>query len=340
MKKRLQYLDFTKGFAIILMLFAHTMAEANYIHRWIFSFHMPIFFIVSGLIMFEKYGKKDITLIDVKVLIKNRVFQLGIPYIIWGLALTLFYTVLEIISKSPIHFWNYILKLLSLNGIDSLWFLPCYFFAEVLVFILLSIKRTIGKAIRCICVIIVIVYITTAYLYNEVISSSIIVVPLICKVSVGALFCYMGYWIAKKQLISRFSWYVYLIGFLLILPLTVLNGEVAIGSLTYNNGFLFIVNATGMSISLLGLFYQLEHEKNALLHFLSFFGKSTIVVLCTNNLLIESFRLLDSKITNNILLSWGLLGSLLFTAVLLLIEAVFIRLSYGKIGVLFGRRIR
>lgn len=127
MKKRLDYLDFTKGFAIILMLFAHTMAEANYIHRWIFSFHMPIFFIVSGLIMFEKYGKKDISLIDIKCLIKKRAFQLGIPYVVWGLTLTLFYTVLGIISKSPIHFWNYILKLLSLNGIDSLWFLPCYF---------------------------------------------------------------------------------------------------------------------------------------------------------------------------------------------------------------------
>lgn len=42
---RLNYLDYTKGFAILLMLLAHCMGDNNLLHTWIFSFHMPIFFV-------------------------------------------------------------------------------------------------------------------------------------------------------------------------------------------------------------------------------------------------------------------------------------------------------
>lgn len=50
---RLKYLDYTKGFAILLMLLAHCMGNNNLLHNWIFSFHMPIFFVVCGL--FDHY---------------------------------------------------------------------------------------------------------------------------------------------------------------------------------------------------------------------------------------------------------------------------------------------
>ena len=43
---RLRYIDFTKGLAIILMIFGHTMSKINCLHIWIYSFHMPIFFII------------------------------------------------------------------------------------------------------------------------------------------------------------------------------------------------------------------------------------------------------------------------------------------------------
>lgn len=33
---RLKYLDYTKGFAILLMLLAHCMGDNNLLHNWIF----------------------------------------------------------------------------------------------------------------------------------------------------------------------------------------------------------------------------------------------------------------------------------------------------------------
>ena len=54
---RLRYIDLTKGFAIILMLWGHTMTSVNGIHIWIYSFHMPIFFIMCGILIRIKEEK-------------------------------------------------------------------------------------------------------------------------------------------------------------------------------------------------------------------------------------------------------------------------------------------
>ena len=67
------------------------------------------------------------------------------------------------------------------------------------------------------------------------------------------------------------------------------------------------------------------------------YGKNTIVLLVTNNLLIEMIRLIDYKITGNILIRLGIFGSILFTVGLLIIEWWFIKVANGPLGFLFGR---
>lgn len=73
------------------------------------------------------------------------------------------------------------------------------------------------------------------------------------------------------------------------------------------------------------------------LKFLSFFGKDSIVVLCTNNLLIEIFRLLDYKLTGNVFLRLGIPGAFLFAAIILAFEILAVYLSHTRFMILFGR---
>lgn len=54
---RLRYIDLTKGLAIFLMLWGHTMTSVNSVHIWIYSFHMPIFFIICGILIRIKEEK-------------------------------------------------------------------------------------------------------------------------------------------------------------------------------------------------------------------------------------------------------------------------------------------
>ena len=49
--KRLNYLDFVKGFAILLVVLGHIYDISNPIKIWLYSFHMPLFFIISGILI-------------------------------------------------------------------------------------------------------------------------------------------------------------------------------------------------------------------------------------------------------------------------------------------------
>ena len=52
--KRLGYLDMAKGIGIILVVAGHSGLVAEKLLTWLASFHMPLFFMVSGMLFFHK----------------------------------------------------------------------------------------------------------------------------------------------------------------------------------------------------------------------------------------------------------------------------------------------
>lgn len=46
--KRLDWIDIAKGIAIILVIVGHTVPNPSPLRHAIFSFHMPVFFILAG----------------------------------------------------------------------------------------------------------------------------------------------------------------------------------------------------------------------------------------------------------------------------------------------------
>lgn len=67
-----------------------------------------------------------------------------------------------------------------------------------------------------------------------------------------------------------------------------------------------------------------------------FYGKNSIVILCTNNLIIEILRLFDSKVTGNFFLQHGMLGNFLFTILLVICELPVIVVGMKYFRYLFG----
>ena len=54
--KRIDFIDVAKGIAIFLVVYGHTYDGRN-LHLFIYSFHMPLFFFISGLLFKEnKYA--------------------------------------------------------------------------------------------------------------------------------------------------------------------------------------------------------------------------------------------------------------------------------------------
>ena len=71
-KSRIEYLDIARGIAIILMVIGHVIGN-GWKRDLIFSFHMPLFIIVSGMFFKEKRFKDFIV---------NTIKKLIIPYVL------------------------------------------------------------------------------------------------------------------------------------------------------------------------------------------------------------------------------------------------------------------
>lgn len=79
--QRIESIDILKGFGIILMIVAHTIGPNSITWDFIYAFHMPLFFIVTGYF----YKQKKIT-----ELIDKSFYQLIMPYIaICAIVITL-----------------------------------------------------------------------------------------------------------------------------------------------------------------------------------------------------------------------------------------------------------
>lgn len=92
MGNNILWIDAIKGFTILLVILGHCLNgyltanmfgeykdTMNFIHRWIYSFHMPLFFIISGFLY--QYAYRDFTWAK----LKYKVFNLAIIYFIFSI---------------------------------------------------------------------------------------------------------------------------------------------------------------------------------------------------------------------------------------------------------------
>lgn len=138
MKKRIKWIDIAKGIAIILMIIGHTIPY-NIFNIFIFSFHMPLFVILSG-ITYKMPKDKD----DIRNRFKKYIKQLLIPYIFTLLICTILFTLsnntfswVSIIKQfSKNLFWgngcDYTLFGINFTGVSPIWFLIALFFSKLI----------------------------------------------------------------------------------------------------------------------------------------------------------------------------------------------------------------
>lgn len=75
--KRLDWIDIAKGIAIILVIVGHTVPNPSLLRHAIFSFHMPVFFILAGYTFRPKPWRE---------LLSESVPRLLVPYLVLALA--------------------------------------------------------------------------------------------------------------------------------------------------------------------------------------------------------------------------------------------------------------
>ena len=132
--ERLSWLDVLKGIGIILVVIGHVYSNRT-VFNWLYSFHMPLFFLVAGWVYKEKSVLTDI---------KRRIQTIVVPYFSFGLLVLFYWQVIERrFRDSDMSFMDSLLGLFSgcYDNLDfnvHLWFLPCFFVTVVLFNILVN----------------------------------------------------------------------------------------------------------------------------------------------------------------------------------------------------------
>lgn len=153
MKERLHWIDICRGLAIILVVVGHVVSSFyssgryiestlfNQVGVFVYSFHMPLFFVISGYLTKQKTNTRCVTL-----QIKRKMIVLGIPYLFFSIVTVALKLVAKDVVNAPLGV-NDLLGIF-LYPIGPLWFLYALLLISVIHFVLIrNIKSTLWKAL-------------------------------------------------------------------------------------------------------------------------------------------------------------------------------------------------
>lgn len=200
--KRLEYLDMAKGIGIILVVLGHMEDIATGTRVWISSFHMPLFFVISGILM----AVKDEPSGSFAQSVRKRFRGIIIPYLWFSLS----YFIIDIANLNIIHnidLHTFIVDTISsatFYGMSVLWFLPALFLASTG---FLFLKRKLpDKAVAPLLIVIALIsyairiLLGKVYTANEsslVLTSLINVAYIFLRAAIAQSFVGLGYYSKK-----------------------------------------------------------------------------------------------------------------------------------------------
>lgn len=135
-RKRLIYLDMAKGIGIFLVILGHIEYIREDTLKWISSFHMPLFFVIGGILAYEKREEGR----PLFSALAARARGTLVPYAAFTIMLLTMNTLehfLEPGALSGAQLARQYVDAATGYGIHILWFLPAYFTAGA-IFLLLE----------------------------------------------------------------------------------------------------------------------------------------------------------------------------------------------------------
>lgn len=124
--QRIEWIDNAKGIGLLLVILGHL--KAPFLSAWIYTFHMPLFFFLSGVVFSSgKYKPRKFIL--------KRINSLVVPYFVLGAVIFLFYVIVFLIQHQPTSEYLIMLKeFLLQRHYWTIWFLAALFFTEIIYF--------------------------------------------------------------------------------------------------------------------------------------------------------------------------------------------------------------
>lgn len=134
LSNRIGWIDAAKGIGLICVILGHL--NIPYLETWIYFFHIPLFFFLSGAVF---SGRKY----DFKTFLTKKLRSLVLPYFVLGGGIFLFWCLLYALDRRPAGDYLEMLKnFLVQKHWWTVWFLACLFMTELLYY---GLHRCFGK---------------------------------------------------------------------------------------------------------------------------------------------------------------------------------------------------
>lgn len=144
-RNRIEYVDIAKIVGMFLIVYGHILRGGR-VTTWIYTFHVPLFFFLSGITF---HGNET----NFGYFIRKKAKCLLVPFFVWSLISTAVYIVLARVIPSQM--------VLETNVADTarsilmgyceanspLWFLPCLFIVELLLWGIAKVESRNGKVV-------------------------------------------------------------------------------------------------------------------------------------------------------------------------------------------------
>src|ERR1700761_2549770 len=134
-EKRWLWIDYDKGISIIFVGFGHCFLTLNghglplasypfinYINTFLYGFRMPLFFIVSGLLVGKSLSKKGLG-----GYVGDRINNILYPLFIWGTIQITFQLISSSFTHNSTTAWNYLYLLTDPRQNGHFWYLNALF---------------------------------------------------------------------------------------------------------------------------------------------------------------------------------------------------------------------
>lgn len=282
MDGRQTWLDMARGVAIILVVMGHGGYISPLTNTWLSSFHLPLFFIASG-ILFELKNERNV---EKSRFVIRKLKSLLIPYFAFTAISICFY--IYSAPSGPANLKsdvvNILIQTISLQGYSVMWFLPVILLSDLIIYF-------IYRKLPCHIMTAIMTALSFALYYIYKIFSPVMLswecigLRIITKVLIAATFICLGI------VIRRLSTNVLagikmpkLVGFMAGLALSAINIFVVryICLKDLNNlalGYLSVYYLLGVTGSC-GLFLMCKNGFNIPL--LSYYGRNSIIIFCTH----------------------------------------------------------
>ncbi len=273
-KSRIEYLDIARGIAILLMIVGHVIGK-GWKRDIIFSFHMPVFIIISGMFYKER---------DLKTFLVNIIKKLILPYIIVLLISNLIQSyviennkdIIQILKNYLIQIsysYSYMTIKTDVKSIGVIWFFP-----------FLAIIRIIFYTLKKICkeddILLLLICIFTSYIGYILGQKGMWLVFSIDVALSCVIFYYIGYIFNKKKFLDNvlYNRKILLI-VLLIWMLGIKFGCIELAVRKYPGGLFSFITAICGTIIVLKISMIIEQKTKFITKILAWFGKNSMYIL-------------------------------------------------------------